>query len=90
LDINKLIESKSKNRFGIDLLSYEDLISIVKECKLNQIKIIAIEAFIIRAEKIQPLIEKSIDFSGRSLNWDEINEYLSSVNNGGYMFEIIL
>jgi hypothetical protein len=90
MEINQLIKNKARYRHGIDLLKYDDLIEIINECKSKQIKIIAIEAFLLSEEKIQPLMEKSIDFSSGEFNWTELNEYLESVKNFDYMFELII
>lgn len=90
MNINMIIHSKAINRHGILLLKIDDLIDIVSICKSEGIRISAIDAFNIENDKIQPLMEDSLDFSGKILNWIIVDDYLNRMKSQKYLFEIVV
>jgi hypothetical protein len=63
-------------------------IAVVLDCKKNQIKITAIEAFKLTGEGIQPSQEHSISFNVDEDNWSKAIEFLSNIKDTSYLYEI--
>ena len=61
---------------------------VVYDCKKQQIKIIALEAFKLTGEGIQPSQEHSIDFNVNEDSWSRAIDFLSNIKDTNYLYEI--
>jgi len=90
--MNDLIKIKFKNK----AIVYDNMWmyflntaeEVIKECELNNINIISLEAFKISGSGIQPSQENSIDFNPRENNWDHATNFLESNANIECIYEI--
>jgi hypothetical protein len=85
-----------KERYIKKAVIYDNIwmyfIDIAKEiigyCEKKKSKIIALQAFKITGEGIQPSQEHSINFNNDEDNWEIAIEFLSKIKNKEYLYEI--
>jgi hypothetical protein len=61
---------------------------VVNDCERNKKRITGLEAFKITGEGIQPSQEHSMAFNVREDNWDRAINFLSSIKDTCYLYEI--
>lgn len=81
-DIFMFINNVAINRNGIFLLDYTNMKKLIELCKISNIDVLGIDAFSLHNEKIQPHIDKSIDFSSEFNKHTTLEEYLKQFNKG--------
>ncbi|NJO15538.1 MAG: hypothetical protein HC877_07275 [Thioploca sp.] len=96
LNIENEFNNKIIFKSGLALLRAEDAIDFINRCNQLKYKILGIDSFkIIDDKRIQPLIEFSIDYSSttnmvlRENVWDDACNFIYSVKDKGFLFEII-
>jgi hypothetical protein len=61
---------------------------VVLDCEKNQMNILALEAFKLTGEGIQPSQEHSINFSPKECNWSKAIDFLANIDDMSYLYEI--
>jgi len=61
---------------------------VIYDCQNKQIRIMALEAFKLTGEGIQPSQEHSIDFSDNENNWSRAIDFISRIKDIDYLYEI--
>lgn len=61
---------------------------VVYDCQKNRLSIMAIEAFKLTGEGIQPSQEHSIDFSINEDSWSRAIDFLSNITDTEFLYEI--
>lgn len=61
---------------------------VIKECEINNINIVSLEAFKVTGNGIQPSQENSIDFNPNEENWNHAIGFLEVNANTDYIYEI--
>lgn len=61
---------------------------VINDCEKNKIKIMALEAFKLTGEGIQPSQEHSVDFNVNEGNWSKAIDFLSNIKDTSYLYEI--
>ena len=91
-DIAIFIESQSINRNAILLLDYTDTKKAVEMCEENKINVLGIDAFSLQGNKLEPHLNKSVDFSSGFCDFSSPCEYLNQFDDDcKYMlFEITI
>jgi hypothetical protein len=90
--MNDRIKEKFRNKAVIYdriwLYFIKTAIDVIGEWKKHGIRILALKAFKLTGEDIQPSQEHSISFRAYGGNWHEAIEFLSNVKDTGYLYEI--
>jgi hypothetical protein len=87
--VELLFKNKAIVRGGLLLFSKNDAVQFVWECQKENIKILGIDSFKIIADKIQPSLENSCDFSktNETKNYDKAVDFITKRSDEFY-FEI--
>lgn len=88
--LDEFIRENAINRYGIELLSKNQILHAISICIENQIDILGIDVFKIEQNITIPLSEYSIDNSYKKIsNLDMYNHICSIPHNDEYMYEIV-
>ncbi len=90
--IESLISKKATVFGGVYLLKQEDVLKILIECKNQKKIILGIDAFYFSENKIQPILNNSIDFTGQKTYSDNFIKSIELVNkaDSSIWFEIVV
>lgn len=83
------LTKRAMHRPGIDLYSVEDAILLVRLCQQASIQILGIDAFKIYGDKIQPIMENSVDLSEDDDSYNSAIKFLTDRYNLSFMYEIV-
>ena len=93
-DIEAEFRPKSKRGYGIIMLSADDACAMIRRAQREKVRVLGIDAFLIRGETVQPFMEHSNDYSTRGYyldsDWDDAVAFIGSKMPLGFVFEVVL
>jgi len=91
-DIALFIENKSINKNGIFLLDYNNMKVLIAMCEKNKTKVLGIDAFSLQENRIQPQLNRSIDFSSEFSGAITPTEYIKQLDESckHLLFEVVI
>ncbi|MGG4444794.1 hypothetical protein [Brevibacillus fortis] len=82
-------ESRAIVRHNLLLFTALDAITVIKRCEELKKKIHGIDAFRLKEQYIQPVMEESIDYSNTPDNWADAVQFIKTRLNKNLVFEIV-
>src|SRR5256885_185745 len=93
-DIVAEFQAKTQRHYGVLVLSAEDARAMILRAEEEKIRVLGIDAFILRGDSIQPEMEHSVDYSERSTvsdsDWSDAVAFIQKKAPLGFAFEVVL
>lgn len=80
-DIFTLINNRAIDKNGVLLLDYSNTKEIIGLCEKSNIDVLGIDVFSLHESTIQPIMDKSVDFSSEFSKYTTPGKYLKQLND---------
>lgn len=91
-DIEQEFRAKGEQRGGVLLLNPADAIDMVRRCREENVRILGLDAFILKEKTVQPVMAESIDYGDQveiDDRWSHAEAFLNARDGKGLHFEVV-
>ena len=91
-DIKQEFRTKGEQRGGVLLLTPADSIDMVRRCREENVRVLGLDAFVLKQKTIQPVMAESIDYGDLDDvddRWSHAEAFLKAHDGKGLHFEVV-